>query len=113
MKTERKPFDYGVGALAVVVISVGIAAMVYGLGLIPLDMVNILAWIFGPLGIYTIIYSVVGGRDSTYYLVWGAVMIAIGIVTGFYNQVTPVPVFGMLIIVLAVIGVIGYWRSRK
>jgi hypothetical protein len=113
MKTERKPLDYGIGALAVVVVSIGVAAIVYSLGLIPLDIINILAWIFGPLGAYTVIYSFVGGKESTYYLVWGAVMVAIGIVSGFYNQVSVFLVFGILIIVLAVIGIIGYWRSRK
>ncbi len=113
MAAARKPFDYGVGALAVIVISMGIAAIVYSLPLIPLDIVNILAWIFGPLGVYTVVYSVAGGKDSTYYLVWGTIMIALGIVAGFYNQVQPVLVLGILIIVLAMIGVIGYWRSRK
>jgi len=113
MKTERRPLDYGVGALAVIVISVGVAAIVYGLGLIPLDIINILAWIFGPLGVYTVIYSFVAGKDSTYYLVWGAILVAVGVVSGFYNQVPVFLVFGILIIAVAVIGIIGYWRSRK
>jgi hypothetical protein len=33
---SRKPFDYGAGAIIVLVISVGIAAVVYGLDLLSL-----------------------------------------------------------------------------
>jgi hypothetical protein len=113
MNTNRKPFDYNIGALAVVVISLGVAAIVYGLSVIPLDLYNLVAWFFGPLGVYTLIYSFARGKDATYYLVWGTIMVAVAAVFGFYNQVPILIVVGIVAITLAVIGVIAYWRNRK
>jgi hypothetical protein len=113
LKTERKPLDYDAGALAVLVISIGVAVIVYGMGLIGLNVYNLPAWIFGPLGIYTVAYSLIAGRNSTYYLVWGAIMVAVAVVSGFYDKVPVYLVMGLLLIVLAIIGIIAYWRSRK
>ena len=113
MRAERKPFDYNIGALAVVVISVGVAAIVYGLNMVPLDLYNIVAWFFGPLGVYTLIYSFAGGKDSTYYVVMGTIMVAVAVVFGFYSTVPILIVLGIVAIVLAVIGIIAYWRNRK
>jgi hypothetical protein len=109
----RKSFDYGAGALAVLVISIGVAAIIYGLALLRLDLLNIPAWIFGPLGIYTLAYSSIAGKDSTYYGVWGVVMVAVAIIFGFYNAVNPVVILGVLAILISVIGIIAYQRSRK
>ena len=109
---SRKPFDYGAGALAVLVISIGVAAIVYSL-ILPLNFLNIPAWIFGPLGIYTLAYSSIAGKESTYYAVWGVVMVAVAIIFGFYNIVNPVVILGILAILIAIIGIIAYQRSRK
>ena len=113
MNAEPRRFDYNVGALAVLFISIGLAAIVYGIGILRFDIVNLLAWIFGPLGIYTLVYSIIAHIESVYYMVWGTIMIAIAIVTGFYNIVPLFLVLGLAIIVLAVIGVVAYMRSRK
>ena len=113
MKTEAKMFSYGVGATAVVAISVGLAAIIYGLGLLHFDLYVLPAWILGPLGVYTAIYSLAAGRESTYYLVWGTVLIAVAFISAFYNITYMLPILGVLVIVLAVIGVITYMRSRK
>ena len=110
---SQKRFDYGVGALVVLVVSIGVAAIVYGLALFPLDFLNIPAWIFGPLGIYTLAYSSIGGKESTYYAVWGVVMVAVAIVFGFYKVVNPVIILGFLAILIAIIGIIAYQRSRR
>jgi hypothetical protein len=111
--TARKPFVYGAGALIVLVVSVGVAAIVYGLSLLSLDLLNIPAWIFGPLGIYTLTYSSIAGKESTYYGVWGVVMVAVAVIFGFYNIVNPVVILGVLAILIAVIGIVAYQRSRK
>ncbi|MCJ7698667.1 hypothetical protein MUO56_00255 [Candidatus Bathyarchaeota archaeon] len=113
MKTERKSLDYDAGALAVLVISIGVAAIVYSMGLTGLNVYNLPAWIFGPLGIYTVAYSIIAGKNSTYYLIWGAIMVAVAVVSGFYDKVSVYLVMGILLIVLAIIGIIAYWRSRK
>lgn len=113
MKTELKRFSYGVGAIAVLAISIGVAAIVYGLGLLALDIYTLPAWIFGPLGVYTVIYSLMAGSESTYYLVWGTVMVAVALVSALYNRVSVFLVLGVLLIVLAVIGVLAYLRGKK
>src|SRR4030043_1691679 len=110
--TSRKPFDYGVGVFIVLVISVGVAAIVYSL-ILPLNLLNIPAWIFGPLGLYTLAYSSIAGKDSTYFMVWGTVMVAVALIFGFYDVVNPVVILGVLAILIAVIGIFAYQRSRK
>ena len=110
--TSRKPFDYGAGALAVLVISIGVAAIVYSL-ILPLNLLNIPAWIFGPLGVYTLAYSVIVGKNSTYFAVWGTVMVAVALIFGFYDAVSPAVILGALAILITIIGIIAYQRSKK
>jgi len=113
MKTETKMFSYGIGATAVVAISVGLAAIIYGLSLLAFDLYVLPAWILGPLGVYTAIYSLAAGRESTYYLVWGIVMLAVAFIAAFYRWTYVLPILGVLVIILAVIGVFTYMRSKK
>jgi hypothetical protein len=110
--TSRKPLDYGAGALAVLVISIGVAAIVYSL-ILPLNFLNIPAWIFGPLGVYTLAYSSIAGKNSTYFAVWGTVMVAVALIFGFYEVVPPAVILGALAILIAIIGIIAYQRSKK
>jgi hypothetical protein len=114
MKTgAKKMFSYGVGATTVVAIAVGLAAIIYGLNLLSFNLYVLPAWILGPLGVYTAVYSLVGGTESTYYLVWGTIMIAVAFISAFYNVTYVLPILGALVIVLAVIGVITYMRSKR
>ncbi|MDH7476843.1 MAG: hypothetical protein QHH17_00470 [Candidatus Bathyarchaeota archaeon] len=113
MNAERKILDYNVGALVIFVISVGLAVVIYSMNIIPLDIFNIPAWLLGPLGVYTIIFSFMAGKESTYYLVWGIIMFAIAAASAFYNVVNAFVVLGILLIVIAVIGIVAYWRSKK
>jgi hypothetical protein len=110
-KAPSKPLDYGVGALIVLVVSIGVAAIVYSLPLLPFNLFNLPAWIFGPLGIYTLAYSLIARKDSTYYLVWGSVMFAVAII--FANVANPFVILGILAIVIAIIGIVAYQRSKK
>ncbi|MEM2111693.1 MAG: hypothetical protein QXX08_07430 [Candidatus Bathyarchaeia archaeon] len=52
----KKPFSYGAGALIVLVLSIGLAAIAYGGNLLPLNIFNLPAWIFGPLG-HTLLFT--------------------------------------------------------
>jgi hypothetical protein len=116
MKTEgsgRRSLGYGVGSLAVLVVSIGVAAVTYSVSLISFNLLNIPAWILGPFGLYTIIYAFVTGRDLTYYLAWGTIMFAIGLASALYTMLNPFIVFGILLIILAVIGLAAYWRGKK
>ncbi len=111
MTIERRSPDYGVGAFAIVAAFAGIAIIAYSMNWIDFVFYNLPAWIFGPLGIYTIAYSLLAGKDSAYYLVWGTVMVAVAVVSGFYVSIFPV--IGILLIVLAIIGIVVYWRGKK
>ena len=112
MKTGPKQFSYGVGAIAILAISLALALIMYGLALLPYDFFNLLAWIFGPWGVYTVAYSLMAGRESTYYLVWGTIMVAVAIFGSFYRVLPWFLVFGILVIVLAVIGIIAYMKGK-
>jgi hypothetical protein len=111
-KTSSKPLDYGAGALVVLVASIGVAAVVYSL-VLPFNLFNLPAWLFGPLGIYTLAYALIARKDSTYYLVWGSIMFAIALVFALYTVVSPVVILGVLAIVIAIIGIVAYQRSKK
>jgi hypothetical protein len=112
-QNTSKSLSYGVGALIILVVSAGVAAVVYGLALLAFDWLSSLAWVFGPLGVYTLAYAVVARKDSTFYLVWGSVMFAIALVSAFYTWVNPLVIVGVLAIAIAVIGIVAYQRSKK
>lgn len=113
MKTQRTRFSYGVGALAIIAISIGVAAIVYSLGILAFNAYNLVAWFIGPWGVYTVVYSFAVSGDTTYYLAWGTVMVALGIISGFCNFIPAVLVLGVLLIALAVIGLASYMKGRK
>ena len=110
--TSSKVLAYGVGSLIVLVLSIGVAAIVYSL-LLTFNLFSLPAWIFGPLGIHTLVYSFTARKDSTYYLVWGSVMFAIALVSALYTVVSPFVILGILAIVIAIIGIFAYQRSKK
>jgi len=112
-KTNYRSLSYGARALVVLVLSIGLMAIVYGGGIIPFDPFNLPAWVFGPLGVYTLVYSLIAGREPFYYLVWGSVMFAVAVASALYNIINVFIVFGMLMIVIAVIGFIAYGRKRR
>ena len=113
-RSSRRPLGYGVGSLAILVASIGVAAVVYSLYPSSFNLVNIPAWILGPWGLYTIIYALVTRRDFTYYLTWGTIISAVAFVSALYTtQISSWIIFGILLIILAIIGVATYWRGRQ
>lgn len=113
MKTENRMFSYEVGAMTVVAVSIGLAAIIYGLGMVSFNLYVLPAWILGPWGVYTAVYSLAAGAQSGYYLVWGIVMITVAFLSAFYNVAYVLPVLGVLVIVLAVVGILTHMRGRK
>ncbi len=116
MKTEgssHRLLSYGVGSLVVLAVSIGVAAIVYSIPFISFNLLNLPAWIFGPFGLYTIIYAFATGKDATYHLVWGTILFAVALGSALYTVINPIVVFGILIIVLAIIGLLAYWRGRR
>ncbi|MEM2784381.1 MAG: hypothetical protein QXF09_06125 [Nitrososphaerota archaeon] len=111
-KIHNKSFNYGIGAIAILAISIGFLAIIYGGGFVYFDPLNLPAWIFGPLGIYTIIYSLIIKKDILYYSIWGIIMFAIAIASALYNIVNVFIVFGILLIVITIVGIIAYLRRK-
>lgn len=114
METEKRSrmFDYGPGALVILVASIGFAVMVYSLDLFPFDLFNFPAWVFCPLGVYTLVYASLAKRDSIYHLIWGFIMLAVGVASASYKIISPFVILGMLLIVIAIISIVAYQRSK-
>lgn len=112
LASSREPFNYGVGSLMVLVLSVGLFLIVYGGNFLAFDILNLPAWILGPVGIYTLVFSLVRSKESSYYLVWGTILTGVSFASAFYKIVTPYVVFGILIIIIAIIGLFAYVRRR-
>ncbi|MEM0006878.1 MAG: hypothetical protein QXR89_01240 [Candidatus Bathyarchaeia archaeon] len=114
LESERKSssLGYGAGALAVLVASLGLAAVVYSVNIIPFDYLNIPFWIFGPLGVYTLFYAFFSRKDPIYHLVWGIIMTCVGVVSATYAVVPPLLVLGILLIMMAVIGIAAYKKGK-
>ncbi len=116
MKTKRNTNRlsyYGPVALVILVASIGLAAIIYGANIIPFNILNIPAWIFCPLGAYTIIYSLATRKDSTYYLIWGSIMFTIGLISATYNIVNPLIIVGALLVIIAIISIISHQRGKR
>jgi hypothetical protein len=116
MKAEGsggRPLAYGVGSLAILVASIGVAVVVYGTSLISFNLLSVPAWIFGPWGVYTIVYAFATSRDFAYYLTWGTIMFVIALASALYAVMNPLVMVGILLIILAIIGVATYWRGRR
>ncbi|MCS7126325.1 MAG: hypothetical protein NZ929_05390 [Aigarchaeota archaeon] len=103
---------YGVGALAILAISIGMVMIIYGSGFIELDILNIPVWIFGPLGAYTLIYGIVSQRDPLYFILWGAVMLTISFASALHTIINPIIIIGISIIVIVILSFMVLWRAR-
>jgi hypothetical protein len=104
--------NYVAGVLVVLILSVGIAMVVYTTNILPFSFIHLFAWILLPLGIFTCVYALVAGRDFFYYLVWGAVITLGGLMPVTSAFIVPMTLIGVFIIVLAVIGIVAYLRRR-
>lgn len=109
---NRRLRNYSAGALVVLFISMGVAIVVYVLNMLPFSAIHLLSWIFVPLGIFTCVFAVFAGSDFFYFFVYGFVMLLIGIMTVTFTFIAPLLLIGILLIVLAVIGIIAYWRKK-
>lgn len=110
VKSEKMSYD--LGALFVFAISLGVAAIVYGGGFLAFDPLNLVAFIISPLGAYTLIYALKARGDYLYYLSWGLIMFIVGLSFALYRLVNVIVLFGLLLILLASIGLLEYWRRK-
>jgi hypothetical protein len=74
--------------------------------------IYLLTWVFLPLGIFTCLFAVFASRDLFYFLVYGTIMTLVGLLPVTFPFVAPMVLIGILVIVLAVIGIVAYVRRR-
>ncbi|MEM3383318.1 MAG: hypothetical protein QW698_04665 [Nitrososphaerales archaeon] len=109
---KAKKMNYSLGALFVFAVSLGVAAIVYSGGFLAFDPLNLIAFIIIPLGAYTLIYALKVQRDYLYYLSWGLIMFILGLSFALYRLVNVIVLFGLLLILLASLGLLEYWRRK-
>jgi len=93
-------------------ISLGVAIVVYTLNMFSFSPIHLLSWIFVPLGIFTCVFAVFSERDFFYFFVYGFVMLLVGLIGVTSTFIAPMLLIGVLVIVLAVVGIIWYWRKK-
>ena len=108
----RRLRNHGAGAVVVLFLSLGIATIVYSNNVLPFHLIDLIAWVFMPLGIFTCAYAVIARRDFFYYLVWGVVMLLGGLMAVTFAFIAPMTLIGVLLIVLAVISIVAFWRKK-
>lgn len=105
--------SYGVGALAILALSIGLALIIYGCGILEFDILNVPSWIFGPFGVYTLIYGITSRRESLYYSLWGMLMLAIALVFALYTIINPAIIIGATLIAVVMLGLIVRRRAGR
>ncbi|MEM0233038.1 MAG: hypothetical protein QXD66_02180 [Candidatus Nezhaarchaeales archaeon] len=110
---KSKKISYGLSALFVIITSLGVAAIVYGEGLLVFNPLNLVAFVIGPFGVYTIIYALISRRDRLYYLSWGLIMSITGLSFALYELVNVIVLVGLLLILLSSLGLLEYWRRKE
>jgi hypothetical protein len=104
-------FNYNVGAVIILVLSLGIAAIVFGGGFLLFTPFMLIVLLSGPFGVYTLIYAIVSKEANRYF--WGLVYLAITAASLFYEVVNPIVILGVLLIALAIIGSLAYLKVIK
>jgi hypothetical protein len=104
-------FNYNVGAVITLMLSLGIAAIVFGGGFLLFTPFTLIVWLSGPFGVYTLIYAIVSKEANRYF--WGLIYLAIAAASLFYDAVNPIVVLGVLLISLAIIGSLAYFKVIK
>ncbi len=103
-----KVFSYNVGAVIILMLSLGVAAIVFGGGFLIFNPFIMIAGLSGPFGAYTLIYAAMNKEANRYF--WGLIYLAIAAASLFYDVVSPIVVLGVLLIVLAIIGSLAYLK---
>ena len=100
----------------VLAISLGIALVVYGTGLMAFRPIHLLAWIFGPLGAYTLAYGLIGRGERLYYSLWGIAMLFIALLAPATMLGWPLlALLGILILLVVLLFIairLTGWRGR-
>ncbi len=99
-------FNYNVGAVITLVLSIGVAAIVYGGGFLLFNLVTFIAWLSGPFGVYTLIYAMTSKEANRYF--WSLIYLAITAASLSYDVVSPIVVGGALLVALAVLAILAY-----
>ena len=109
-KVVTARFRYTIGAAIIVVLSLGLATIIYGIGFFPFDFLALLAWALGPLGLFTLFIAFTGAQETAFYLSWGSILIAIALASILYPIINVVVIFGGLLVALAIISLVAHLR---
>ena len=101
-------FNYNVGAVITLALSIGVAAIMFGGGFLLFNPITFIAWLSGPFGVYTLFYAMVSKEANRYF--WSLIYLAIAAASLFYDVVSPIVVGGVLIIALAVLAILAYMK---
>ena len=101
-------FQYTIGAAIILVLSLGFATIIYGIGFLPFDFIALLAWALGPLGIFTLIMAFTGTQEPAFYLGWGSILLAIALASILYPIINVLVIFGGLLVALAAISLVTH-----
>ena len=107
---KLKKSDYNIGALVVLMLSIGVVLIAYSGGILVFNVVGLTSWILGPLSIYTVLYALWFKIDRLYYLFWGLVMMALALSSSLSLLVHPLIVLGLFLMAITLIGFSAYWR---
>ena len=113
VKPESRSLSYGMGAVIIIALSLGASMIAYGSGFLIFSLFHLIAWILGPLGVFTMAYPLAGKKEKLYFLSWGSIMTAVAASSILYQIVNVVVVFGVLIIVIAIIALVAYMRRQR
>ncbi|MDW8084455.1 MAG: hypothetical protein RMI49_04580 [Candidatus Caldarchaeum sp.] len=102
--------SYGSGAAITVVLTAGVLLVLTGTGAVAFDLLQGIAVLLSVFGGYTIVYAVFS-KDRVYHLVWGALSTAVGIGLLTTPLVNPLITLGLLLIILALLGVFAIRRK--
>ena len=101
-------FRYRIGSAIIVVLSLGFATIIYGIGFLPFDFLALIAWALGPLGLFTVITAFTEEKDTAFYLSWGSILLALALASLVYSLINVVVIFGGLLVTLAIISLVAH-----
>jgi hypothetical protein len=104
-------FNYNVGAVITLTLSLGITAIAFGGGFLLFNLFTLIAWLSGPFGAYTLIYAIVSKEANRFF--WSLIYMAIAAASLLHDAVNPFVVFGVLLIAFAIIGSLAYLKVIK
>lgn len=95
--------------IAGVIAFIGILIVLAALGIAPPDPILIGGYMFSGVGVALLLYAILS-KDNKFYLAWGFVFLLLGLGVIFREKINPLIFLGVLLVILAIIGVVPIKR---